>query len=570
MKKILLSLSLCCVWLSIHSQTIDSLYSLARHDGEVDIEQANRLIVALDALGCADSLYEFTDSSDKKEVLRAICLYMGYYYHDNSQFIPSLKMTLEAVRYAEKMDDLGIKSDCYSLLGTLFHRIGDQERAFETMLKCMRTDSILNDNSRLSSSFNNLAAIVMTMNKPEDAIQYELRAINYEKSLPNPDRLSVRYGILSEAYLNAGKPNESLKYAQMAYDLDRKAGNPLGTARRLSQMADAYMPLEDFKQAETLYLRADELLRQVGEKNSIAINCKQLGQLYTAINNYDEAYKWLLEAEKLCAETGNKFLRINVNEQLSFILKDKDIQRSRVYLLYAKSLKDSLHTDKSLLMSSEYKQIFEQDEAERLRQDKREDTILTLIVIGVIILVILAVCFIYFRYFRQKRVVNSSSDSSDSTSSDQTPMSQEETDDESENLEAVSSAMLLNPGTIKLDNYDEEIRKTFLGLVDYVNSHMLSGTISVEDAASTLCLSRSQLNRRINAVIGGKGGAMALINACRLEKACRLLKTTNKRINEICTECGFDDHSYFIRVFRAAYKMTPKQFRNIPGNQPLS
>ncbi|MCQ2095196.1 MAG: helix-turn-helix domain-containing protein [Bacteroidaceae bacterium] len=556
----------------MQSQTIDSLYECAHRDGKVDIEQANRLIVALDALGCADSLYVFTNDNDEEEILCAMCLYMSYYYYDNAHYVPALKMCLMAVRNAELMDDLGIRSDCYSMLGTLFHRIGDQERAFETMRKCIQTDSILGDKSRLSSSFNNLAAIVMAMEKPEDAVRYELQAIAYEKSLPSPDRLSVRYGILSEAYLNAGKAKESMHYAQLAYDLDRKAGNQLGIARRLSQMADAYMAMEDFKQAETLYLRADELLRQIGEKNSLAINCKQLGQLYTAINKYDEAYKWLLEAEYICAETGNRYLRVNVNEQISFILKDKEPERSRIFLLYAKSLKDSIQTDKSLLMSAEYKEIFEkEEEAERHRRDSKRHAIVLSIIIAVT--VILAV--IVLMLLRQRNRHSSRQSSTNASTNEQQPDTDStaasegdaETtmDCESADVtEVMPSTMLLSPATLKLDEYDEEIRKTFLGLIDYVNANMLSGSISVEEAASSLCLSRSQLNRRINVVIGGKGGAMALINACRLEKASRLLKTTNKRINEISTECGFEDHSYFIRVFRTAYKMTPKQYRNLP------
>ena len=51
------------------------------------------------------------------------------------------------------------------------------------------------------------------------------------------------------------------------------------------------------------------------------------------------------------------------------------------------------------------------------------------------------------------------------------------------------------------------------------------------------------------------------MNHYRLEKACELLLTTDLSVIEISENTGFENHSYFIRLFRRQYQMTPLKYR---------
>lgn len=51
------------------------------------------------------------------------------------------------------------------------------------------------------------------------------------------------------------------------------------------------------------------------------------------------------------------------------------------------------------------------------------------------------------------------------------------------------------------------------------------------------------------------------INGYRLEIACRLLEESDLPISEISYRCGFNEPSYFNRVFLKTYEMTPKEYR---------
>ena len=55
----------------------------------------------------------------------------------------------------------------------------------------------------------------------------------------------------------------------------------------------------------------------------------------------------------------------------------------------------------------------------------------------------------------------------------------------------------------------------------------------------------------------------------RLTMASRLLTTSDSAILDIASETGFDNLSYFNRVFKKKYGMTPRQFRSesFPGTE---
>lgn len=47
----------------------------------------------------------------------------------------------------------------------------------------------------------------------------------------------------------------------------------------------------------------------------------------------------------------------------------------------------------------------------------------------------------------------------------------------------------------------------------------------------------------------------------RMEKACELLKCSNMKQYEICTNIGYNDPKYFSRVFNKYYGITPRKYR---------
>jgi AraC-like DNA-binding protein len=51
------------------------------------------------------------------------------------------------------------------------------------------------------------------------------------------------------------------------------------------------------------------------------------------------------------------------------------------------------------------------------------------------------------------------------------------------------------------------------------------------------------------------------MNELRIRMAVRFLQTEQLSIKEIAQRCGFDDVSYFCKIFRKFQKVSPNEFR---------
>lgn len=87
-----------------------------------------------------------------------------------------------------------------------------------------------------------------------------------------------------------------------------------------------------------------------------------------------------------------------------------------------------------------------------------------------------------------------------------------------------------------------------------------NSNISLEGVAQRLCLTRGQLNRKVKAITGFTTGGY--VQHVRMKKASQLLiEQPERQINEIAVDCGFENMSYFVRLFKRIYNLTPSQYR---------
>ena len=99
-------------------------------------------------------------------------------------------------------------------------------------------------------------------------------------------------------------------------------------------------------------------------------------------------------------------------------------------------------------------------------------------------------------------------------------------------------------------------------VLKYVEEHY-SEPISVEDMASLTYYSKSHFLKFFKAQMGK--GFTEYLNDYRLTMAERLLKTCDAPVTEIAQQSGFDNLSYFSRIFKRKFGVTPGKMRARPN-----
>lgn len=95
---------------------------------------------------------------------------------------------------------------------------------------------------------------------------------------------------------------------------------------------------------------------------------------------------------------------------------------------------------------------------------------------------------------------------------------------------------------------------------DIVRELMPKGEVDVNVVASRLCMTRHQLNRKVNALCGVS--TSTLVAQVRIAKAKELLAQTDKAVGDVAMECGIAGMAYFCQLFKKHTGMTPTQFRS--------
>lgn len=96
-----------------------------------------------------------------------------------------------------------------------------------------------------------------------------------------------------------------------------------------------------------------------------------------------------------------------------------------------------------------------------------------------------------------------------------------------------------------------------LQVLRYVDEHYADG--SLHDAAKRLHCDISSLSREIRRKTGKT--YTELVQEKRLNQAAFLLRTTDRNVDDIALAVGYENISYFHRIFRKEYNASPRQFR---------
>lgn len=100
----------------------------------------------------------------------------------------------------------------------------------------------------------------------------------------------------------------------------------------------------------------------------------------------------------------------------------------------------------------------------------------------------------------------------------------------------------------------EQLRPVF----EYIENHFASG-ISLQQLSQISGMSPKYFCRYFQAIVHKT--PMDYLNYYRIEHACTLLCTTDSPITSIAYDCGFNDCSYFIKLFKRYKHITPKQYQ---------
>ncbi|WP_343248149.1 AraC family transcriptional regulator [Diplocloster hominis] len=95
----------------------------------------------------------------------------------------------------------------------------------------------------------------------------------------------------------------------------------------------------------------------------------------------------------------------------------------------------------------------------------------------------------------------------------------------------------------------------------FIREHYTEETLSVGSVAVKLFLSQNYYGQLFKSSTGMS--VNEYINLARIEHARHLLSSTNLKIYEISSACGYTDQYYFSSVFKKIVGISPSEYRDV-------
>lgn len=118
-------------------------------------------------------------------------------------------------------------------------------------------------------------------------------------------------------------------------------------------------------------------------------------------------------------------------------------------------------------------------------------------------------------------------------------------------------AWIHNEEVTQKDLTKTELLKIVLQYIDQNYQHKLT----VLELASQIQMSEGHFSRFFKSLV--RMTPMEYINTIRISKACTLLQKSDRKLLDISMDVGFQNQSYFIRLFKKQKGCTPREYKTI-------
>jgi signal transduction histidine kinase/DNA-binding response OmpR family regulator len=121
-----------------------------------------------------------------------------------------------------------------------------------------------------------------------------------------------------------------------------------------------------------------------------------------------------------------------------------------------------------------------------------------------------------------------------------------------------SAGVVLKPGEVAVNSLDHSLLKKVMKCVE---NNIGNEDFDVDDLANEACLSRRQLDRKLQALTNL--APLEFIQYIRLQRARQLLEKNTGSIADIAYQVGFQNPSYFSKRFRERFGISPSDLPHI-------
>lgn len=229
-------------------------------------------------------------------------------------FDMSIKNLYDAEKYI-KPSDKPQSAQLYSLMGRVYGKLGDYNKAIELNDKATSIFKVLGDSTSIAECYNERGVMHYLLNEFLIAEGFFQRALVINRAQRNLKGIATN---LSNLCLYQGNTDEKLKLIHEAITINKNLDSQWSLGENYNNMGKQYYFGEQYPEALEALQKAYEYAHNIGARELICDNYEYSSWVYAAIGNYEQAFKYLNQMYALSKELQSSNKLRNIEQEISY------------------------------------------------------------------------------------------------------------------------------------------------------------------------------------------------------------------------------------------------------------
>jgi AraC-like DNA-binding protein len=498
-----------------------------------------------------DSLERALNNHSKADTLKVNLLNELSYEYRWLNFNQSQQYADQALQIANGLNYQRGIAEADLRLAHCYWALGDNQLAIERGLEATTIAERIHLKAILGESFLALGRSYMDQQATTKALNYTRMAEKLALRFENWDMLSRAYNLTGVVLYLKKETDSALLFYGKALDLmKQKPTAKTHLSQVVSNIGECYAK-RDIDLGISYFNNALAIARDPASRNNSAEAAilANIGHAMIKKKDYRNAEKYLLESLKLARKLGSRrSVRYNYAGLVDLKIREGKSAEALEYLKKYYEVHDSIlnvtKTREIVEMESKHELEKKEHAIQLLQRDKEIKILWANILIAILVFVaILSVALYSLQEYRDKKNRMVLNLEIDRLTTQQQELAQKYKD------------MLLRADAKAIESIDQRLLKR---AVDVIENNMKDPSFGVEEMSREIGMSRANLNRKIKSITGFPPSE--LIRNIRLRRAATLLLNKADSVSQIGFIVGFDDHSYFSKLFKKQFGVPPSEY----------
>ena len=272
---------------------------------------------------------------------------LGTVYHRKGNWEKAMAFYKECQKIYEKTGDIHGMTSTYNNLGLVYYRKGEWDKAVEYYEKDLGIFEEIGDVHGMAQTYGNLGLAYADKGEWDRAIEYYEKSLEISEEIGDIHGMAQTYNNLGLVYTNKGEWDKAIEYYEKSLEIKKEIGDIHGMAQTYGNLGSVYYKKGEWNKAIEYYEKDLEIFENLGDVYGMALTKYGIANILRLEKQFNDALKLYQESEKILKKLGDPLNLMNVYYNLAVCYNDMDQEeKATEYYQKAEKLRKQLGIEK--------------------------------------------------------------------------------------------------------------------------------------------------------------------------------------------------------------------------------